>query len=231
MEHHAYVVAGEHAAALEQTTDFLESTYGLSSKANPDFIVRNYGLFSVEDARALTALALLAPVTGETKALILVVERIYREAQNALLKLLEEPPAGTVIMLLVPHEAMLLPTVRSRVVVLQQGSKDSVKEHDVSREAKEFLDASPKTRTAIIKKLTSGKDEDARRALRDTALLIMDGVEVHIYSVYQKEKNSTKRIALRAVLSDLEVLRGYMYDRAAPVRMIMEHLSLVLPDV
>lgn len=230
MEHHAYVVVGKRAEALSRTEDFLSHTYGLSAHANPDFIVRNYGLFSVEDARALATIAPLAPVTGDTKAIVLVVSRIYREAQNALLKLLEEPSSGTVIMLLVPHEAMLLPTVRSRVFVLPHTSKDSAKEHEASREAREFLDASPKTRTAIIKKLTSGKDEDARRALRDTALLIMDGVEVDIYSVYRKEKHSEKRKALLTVLSDLEVLRGYMYDRAAPVRMIMEHLSLVLPS-
>ncbi len=231
MEHHAYVVAGKRTDTLPRTVDFLNRTYGLSSHANPDLIVRNYGLFSVEDARALAAIAPLAPVTGETKALVLVVDRIYREAQNALLKLLEEPSSGTVIMLLVPHEAMLLPTVRSRVVVLPQSSKDFAREHEVSREAQEFLDASPQKRTAIIKKLTSGKDENERRALRDTALLIMDGVEVDTYSVYRKEKNGTKHEALRAVLSDLEVLRGYMYDRAAPVRMIMEHISLVLPKL
>lgn len=36
------------------------------------------------------------------------------EAQNALLKTLEEPPAGTIIMITVSYEPALLPTVRSR---------------------------------------------------------------------------------------------------------------------
>lgn len=37
------------------------------------------------------------------------------EAQNALLKLLEEPPAGTVFILTAGHSQALLPTIRSRV--------------------------------------------------------------------------------------------------------------------
>ncbi|HEX5743963.1 MAG TPA: hypothetical protein VFX84_00720 [Candidatus Saccharimonadales bacterium] len=39
---------------------------------------------------------------------------LTREAQNALLKMLEEPPAGTVLILTVNHEQAVLPTIRSR---------------------------------------------------------------------------------------------------------------------
>jgi DNA polymerase-3 subunit delta' len=40
------------------------------------------------------------------------------EAQNALLKLLEEPPMGTIIILTVDNEQNLLPTIRSRAPVV-----------------------------------------------------------------------------------------------------------------
>jgi DNA polymerase III, delta subunit len=40
------------------------------------------------------------------------------EAQNALLKLLEEPPAGTILILAVDNEQNLLPTIRSRAPVV-----------------------------------------------------------------------------------------------------------------
>lgn len=229
MEHHTYVVEGRGDASLARITDFLEHTYGLSPHANPDLIVRKYGLLSIEDVRALGSIAMLTPITGETKALVLMVERVYREAQNALLKLLEEPPNGTVIVLAVPRIATLLPTVRSRVIPLPDNVKRSNAAPKISQEAHKFLSASMEARTAIIKKLTSGKDEDARRALRDSAIELMDGVECAIYSEYKAGKHSAKRKALRTVLSDIETLRGYMYDRAAPVRMILEHISLVLP--
>jgi DNA polymerase-3 subunit delta' len=41
-------------------------------------------------------------------------ELLAREGQNILLKTLEEPPAGTCILLVTAHEQRLLPTVRSR---------------------------------------------------------------------------------------------------------------------
>jgi len=40
------------------------------------------------------------------------------QAQNALLKTIEEPPEGTVLMLTAAHELDVLPTIRSRVQVL-----------------------------------------------------------------------------------------------------------------
>ncbi|HEX8947287.1 MAG TPA: hypothetical protein VF829_03690 [Candidatus Paceibacterota bacterium] len=228
MAHHAYVIEGEREAAVARAVEFLAREHGLAVEANPDLIIRQHGLFSVEDARALGALAMLAPVTGDTKAIVLAMDRVYHEAQNALLKLLEEPPAGTIIILAVPQLAMLLPTVRSRVLPLP-GAQVRVRE--ISEEAQAFLDATKEKRAALIKKLATGKDEDARRANRDAAIRIMDGVEQAAYAAYGAEKERAKREALRALLSDIEILRGYLYDRSAPVRMILEHLSLVLPKL
>lgn len=50
------------------------------------------------------------------------------EAQNALLKLLEEPPKGTVIILTANHSQLLLPTIRSRVqtINLTKPDKDEI---------------------------------------------------------------------------------------------------------
>ncbi|MEN0019609.1 MAG: hypothetical protein AAF747_01845 [Planctomycetota bacterium] len=57
-------------------------------------------------------------VAGEGLATkVFIVDEAHllgREAQNLLLKTLEEPPAGTVIMLVTPSEERLLPTIRSR---------------------------------------------------------------------------------------------------------------------
>ena len=40
------------------------------------------------------------------------------EAQNALLKVLEEPPAGTILLITVSHPQSLLPTIRSRLQIV-----------------------------------------------------------------------------------------------------------------
>ncbi len=176
-----------------------------------------YGLFSVEDARKVASVASQAPIGGEEKAIIIAASRMYHEAQNALLKVFEEPPKGTHLFLVVPTPGMLLPTLRSRVQMLGGGHPMSY----ISEAAEEFLKASKDKRTAIIKKLTTGKDEDERRENRDAAIEIVNGIEAAAYA-----SGAGKHAAL---LAELSVLRGYLHDRAAPLKMILEHLSLVLP--
>jgi DNA polymerase III subunit delta' len=71
--------------------------------------------------RLISELALL-PVEGGARVAILErAERLNDEAQSALLKTLEEPPAGVTIIVCVEREDQLLPTVRSRCVRLRLG--------------------------------------------------------------------------------------------------------------
>jgi DNA polymerase-3 subunit delta' len=51
----------------------------------------------------------------------LVVQEASQEAANALLKVLEEPPADTFLMLTVREAQALLPTIRSRLVPVRVG--------------------------------------------------------------------------------------------------------------
>jgi DNA polymerase-3 subunit delta' len=59
-------------------------------------------------------LALLPAEGGARVAIVEQAHRLNEDAQNALLKLLEEPPAGVTIVLCADDEERLLPTVRSR---------------------------------------------------------------------------------------------------------------------
>ena len=69
----------------------------------------------------ISELALL-PVEGRARvAIVEGAERINEDAQSALLKTLEEPPAGVVIVLCADQELRLLPTVRSRCARIRLG--------------------------------------------------------------------------------------------------------------
>jgi DNA polymerase-3 subunit delta' len=69
----------------------------------------------VEAVRALCGgLQLKASEAGRKVALLADADRLSPSAQNALLKTLEEPPPGTVLILACEAEERLLPTVRSR---------------------------------------------------------------------------------------------------------------------
>jgi DNA polymerase-3 subunit delta' len=66
-------------------------------------------------------LALLSVEGGARVAIVEQAHRMNDDAQNALLKMLEEPPAGVTIVLCADEEECLLPTVRSRCVRVRLG--------------------------------------------------------------------------------------------------------------
>jgi DNA polymerase III delta' subunit len=62
------------------------------------------------------------PVEGDRRvAVVEGADRLNEDAQNALLKTLEEPPAGATLVLCADEPERLLPTVRSRSAVLRLG--------------------------------------------------------------------------------------------------------------
>jgi DNA polymerase-3 subunit delta' len=72
--------------------------------------------------RDLIAELALMPVEGRARvAIVEGADRMNEDAQAALLKTLEEPPAGVVIVLCADQESRLLPTVRSRCARIRLG--------------------------------------------------------------------------------------------------------------
>src|SRR3989344_2705485 len=69
----------------------------------------------IEDVRIIQKKIYLKPIKSEAKAIILkAYNGLTIEAQNALLKILEEPPNNTIILLLVETGSQVLPTILSR---------------------------------------------------------------------------------------------------------------------
>lgn len=228
-QHHAFVIEAEADEGVAVAEAWVEKELGMKIAANPDVILLRYGLLSVADARRVIELAAGAPFAGETKAVIIVANRAYHEAQNALLKVFEEPPTGTYLFLILPTLGGLLPTLRSRVQILSAmwdiGSPTcnvGLPMSHIPEIAQEFLKATKEKRTTLIKRLSSGKDEEERREHRALAISLINGIEA---AAYTPKKYDEKIIAL---LSDIATLRSHLYDRSAPVRMILEHLSLVI---
>jgi DNA polymerase-3 subunit delta' len=72
--------------------------------------------------RELIAELSLMPVEGGARvAIVEAADRMNEDAQSALLKTLEEPPAGVVIVLCADQEDRLMPTVRSRCARVRLG--------------------------------------------------------------------------------------------------------------
>ena len=90
---------------------------------------------TVDQIRALSADAVVLPNEAERKVYILdEAETMNAAAQNAALKLLEEPPAGAVFLLCTVNPMLLLPTVRSRCARVSAGGETETQADEATLE-------------------------------------------------------------------------------------------------
>ena len=220
-QHHAFAIEAEAEEGITTAVAWAAETLGMAEEGNPDIAVLRCGLFSVADARRVAELAAGVPFAGSHKVIIIAASRAYHEAQNALLKVFEEPPQGTYLFLILPTLGGLLPTLRSRIVTLE--ARTAPQHTKIPEIAREFLKASKEKRSTLIKKLASGKDEEERRLHREEAIMLVNGIEAAAYATFKRGDS------VAALLSDIATLRAYLHERSAPVRMILEHLALTTP--
>ena len=138
---------------------------------HPDFMLiaplEEGKAISVEQIRELPNYYALKPHYGERKlALVIAAESMNRAASNALLKTLEEPPRGAVIMLVTEHYEALSMTIRSRC-------QRYLFEHVDQRLAADWLSQQLKNDdvdVAELLRLTSGAPLEALRYVEDGGL-------------------------------------------------------------
>ncbi|GHV03369.1 DNA polymerase III subunit delta' [Campylobacterota bacterium] len=73
------------------------------------------GDFSIYNARQIIESAYIT--NDQTQHIIAAAKGYTREAQNALLKVLEETPKSVMIYLIAPRKSVFLPTIRSRLAI------------------------------------------------------------------------------------------------------------------
>lgn len=227
MKHHAYLYVGERDAGVRAVRTFAENSLGLSGMDNPDIAVFEYGLFSKDDALRITAFSAQSSVSGGTRVIAIVVGRLFHEAQNALLKLFEEPNEGTVLALIVPAEGLLLPTLRSRLMPLPREHSQDVLSEDV----RAFLEASKTEREKLVAKLVAKSKSDKETEKQAARLAAVDLIYGITRVAHTKRNISEGKEAqeLDALLSDLSRFAPILHERSAPLKLIFEHLLLILP--
>lgn len=102
--------------------DFLAKKYQAGS--NDNLILDSSETIGVADIRQLIKwLSLKSQGPSPRTAIIATAEKLTPEAQNALLKTLEEPPGDAEIILIAPDDEILLPTIISRCQITYLAAK------------------------------------------------------------------------------------------------------------
>jgi DNA polymerase III delta prime subunit len=118
---HALILQSASSQALQLTADFLATSIldTFSTKDNPAVLVmpKNSAAVGIDEIREIQKFIKLKAVGLQTIRRIICIlnaEKMTTEAQNALLKILEEPPLDTILIICTKSIDALLPTIRSR---------------------------------------------------------------------------------------------------------------------
>ncbi len=218
LSHHAYIYEGDVHRA-DAIAEALRASERFGAH-DPNFVVRHFEKFGIDDARALGATASLRS-SGGRALFIIAIAGATTEAQQALLKLLEEPQRGVVFVLIMPH-GMILPTLRSRCLELTN-EELKIKDQDV-KGAKAFLALGYKERSAEVARIIKESADD-RGAVRTFINDLEQELYTHIY-----KKDGVDPVITQA-LRDIATLRTYLSDRSPSLKMILEHLAASLPKI
>ncbi len=209
-----HLVAGS-ADFVPRVLSLLEAE-GVRTRGNPDIYIREYRSFGVDEARELRERASTRAVAGAHRIFIIATSGMTNEAQNALLKTLEEPPADAGFFFILPSPEALLPTLRSRAQHLVLGTGEA---SGGLVDARAFLAASSEKRLDMLKPLLE-KDEDDKRDV-GSVLVFLASLERAVAA----SSALTKRDALESIYR----ARKYMGDKGALVKALLEQLALLTP--
>ena len=212
-----HLVEGK-SADIPQVLSMLEGE-GITISANPDLHVRHHRHFGIDEARDLSARAALKALEGVRRVFVLAVDSITAEAQNALLKTLEDAPGNALFIFLHPAPQTLLPTVRSRAQML--ALPPNVQGRSLNS-ALEFLKANPAKRLDMLKPFLD-KNEDDRRDM-GTTLQFLSALECSLAPL-------TTDGSARAGIVAIYRARKYIGDRGALAKPLLEQVALLVPVI
>jgi DNA polymerase III delta prime subunit len=212
--HHAYILEGDQEFTRKELFTFIEHDLQEQVKGNPDLWHFQYETLTIDDARALRDAQSNKAISTGRKIFIIETRFMTIEAQNALLKVFEEPTPNTHFFIITPNAEVFLPTLRSRIVRVAVENT----EHKKNTQAKDFLSLPYKARLERVADIVEQKDKGG-------AIELVDGI---IAELYARTKTKDMRLSNSEIMQELLTSRGYLNDRSPSLKLLLEHISLIV---
>lgn len=227
-----FLITGADEKGREEKFEELVGQKVINFSNNPDFFfVAGENSIGIDQIRNLERNLSLKPFREERKiALIKEAQILTIEAQNALLKTLEEPPLHCFIYLTCPGSDWLLPTIVSRcqIIKLKETAKfgfDKKESDEIIKIVIEAKKANPSQRLVLVDNLQLGKDQGAvinwldmlTAALRET------------YFLGQKSKNAEiNQLDLLKIVNLINQTKTYLRANCN-VKLALDNFFLKMP--
>lgn len=205
--HHAYLLVGEREVSKSLVRNFLINSLGINPFSSPDVRSFSFANMGVDDVRQIKVYEEFKDFGGQRKIFIIDSDFVTPEAQNAFLKILEEPTEGTHFFIIIPQDTVI-DTLRSRMYIFNL--------NDIYSTNSNHLTLSLEEKLSLIKKITDNSENNPKQE----ALNFLNNIEKELY-LEGPLKNFQKIILCQNT-------RKYLHNKGAPVKMILESFVLSL---
>lgn len=215
LDHHAYFLHSVQNT-VHKLKEFLLEKFNIKHEANPDFFHEKFESLGIDDSRRIKEMHLSRSFATDGKRIFIIeTSNITHEAQNSLLKMFEEPNEDSHFFLIMPSAHTLLPTLRSRLMILE--FKEEIPQGlEMVQKVEEFLKLSKKDKVTFVDEMA--KDISDEKISKSDAVEFLTTLEIVIYKKFGLKKPD----ALKAILKS----REYMNDRSASVKQLLEYVAL-----
>lgn len=213
--HHAYALEGDRKTAISNLYNFFENNLKIETKANFDFYFNEFESFGIDSGREIREQASRKSVNSKMRIFVIAFSSITSEAQNALLKLFEEPAEGVHFFVITPTSEIFLPTLKSRFQIIKL--KSIIDDDKALVDA--FIKASKSSRIKLLKDIIENKD-------KEQALEFLNNLESILYKNLSKARPWT--YGDLGVFETIQKSRDYLRRRAPSVKMILENVALAV---
>lgn len=215
---HAYLVTGEVEMVTAEVVSILENIFPDVFKAGTDVTIVQVDSFGIAESRLARSRAQVKAFSSRA-IFILAAPTFTLEAQNALLKTLEEPEPGKHFFIVTESAEAILPTLRSRLTPFS--FKRPFLEKKETQEVKDFLSKIPKERLAFVEKLYAKKE-------KKPVTFFMTALEEVIREALLKNPTD---VVLLGYLKQVVKGQSYLKSPSANVKIILETLALTVPNL
>lgn len=182
-----------------------DSCIKFEGNANPDYaeITPDGKTLKIEQIRNLQARIVEKPITSRRKVYVIDdADLMSEESQNCLLKTLEEPPEYAVIILIVSNESRILPTIKSRCVIIK------------------------------FQPLTSKEIKQVKPELSDDLIQLLEGSLLNAENIEQKKEQYAQLSNLVNVLENKQLVEVFnsadlLYKGKDDIITLLEYLNLI----
>ena len=182
-----------------------DSCIKFEGNANPDYaeITPDGKTLKIEQIRNLQARIVEKPITSRRKVYVIDdADLMSEESQNCLLKTLEEPPEYAVIILIVSNESRILPTIKSRCVIIK------------------------------FQPLTSKEIKQVKQELSDDLIQLLEGSLLNAENIEQKKEQYAQLSNLVNVLENKQLVEVFnsadlLYKGKDDIITLLEYLNLI----